>query len=188
MTEEPNYPEDSQPDEQESSPEDIETFLQRNKEIHEKLMMERRARDEKNRESPRYAFGQWMLDWRMEHGVPLRQFVINHNIDSMNYGKLERGVLAPPIDDPLTIHRLAVVVFGLEDESDEYYEFWNRAKDAHDAIIQIMNEPHEFDAGRLPVFVHKADGGRLNKQELNDLAQLIHEHERPTNVGTIFND
>lgn len=182
------YPSDNQPDnpENESAPEELEAYLQRNREIHEALMKERREQEDRNRRNPRFAFGQWMEDWRLSHDTSLRTFCINHNIDAANYSKLERGILAPPVNEESVIDRLATEVFEIKNQSDEYHEFWERARAAHVAITQAMREPYMPDTQNYPVFVQKADGTRLTDEELRELTLHIDESRKPTDQGNIF--
>ena len=148
--------------------------------INERIEKETAAR----RESPRYAFGQYLRDWRMERMVGLREFCKTLDVDSANWSKLERGILAPT-ENPHTLHKIALGL-GLKDKSDEYYRFHSLATAARRAILYEMTQPHEASVGVLPFFPSKSDGTRLTKDELTRLVDFLNEEERPTDKGEIF--
>ena len=53
-------------------------------------------------------FGAFFKQKRLELGLSLRRFCLEHGLDPGNISKLERGRLAPPQHDPLS----ALGVFG----------------------------------------------------------------------------
>lgn len=70
------------------------------------------------------SFGVFFKQLRLKTGLSLRQFCLQHGIDSSNISKIERGVANPPQEEKL--HEYAKYL-GLKKESDEWYRFCDLA-------------------------------------------------------------
>ena len=109
---------------------------------HEQYMKKVEQNLEERRNSKRFAFGQWCFDWRAEREINLRTFCKKYDLNSAEYSKLERGILAPS-ENPCVLVDMACRLFELEDQSEEFHAFMQRAYDAFTAIKDIVNTPIE---------------------------------------------
>lgn len=138
------------------------------------------AKDQQDRAKadPRYAFGEWIRRYRADNQITLRDFCKSRNVDSGNWSKLERGVMAPP-PDIVQQRRIVREIIGIDESHPDYYWVFAMMKDARASILRQVGESHNV-VGALPMFVSKADGTRLTHSELQDLIEFVKDHDRPT--------
>lgn len=133
----------------------------------------------------RHAFGEWVREYRASKEITLREFCRRANIDSGNWSKLERGVMAPPKDKAL--QRMIVrEIIGLDETHPDYYKVFALMDNAQAAISRSMEPPHDTDvAGALPMFITKSDGTRPTAEELDGLIVYIRKEDTPCEYAEV---
>lgn len=114
-------------------------------------------------------FGEFIKQRRIASGLTLRAFCGQNGFDSGYFSRLERGLLAPPHGDAKLAEYSRAL--GIEDGSDEWFEFRDLASMAHGMIPgDLLSDAHVVE--RLPVMfqaIREIDPAKLD--ELIDLVR-----------------
>jgi len=112
-------------------------------------------------------FGEFFKQKRMELGVTLRQFCLEHNLDPGNVSRIERGKMAPPID------RIDEFAGYLKIDDAELQAFKDLASISAGRIPEDLRDKETL--ARLPVFFRTLRGKGFSEEELKALAKKIEE-------------
>ncbi len=116
-------------------------------------------------------FGAYFAKMRRERlGVSLRAFAREHGYDAGNLSKLERGRLQPP-QDRKKLEEYAAAL-GLEEGSDEWVEFFDRAAAARGAIPVDILEDDEI-AEMLPILFRTLRAERVDDEGLDRIVDIV---------------
>jgi len=115
-------------------------------------------------------FGEFFKRKRKERGLTLRKFCISHGFDPGNLSKLERDLLPPP-QDRIKLEKYAVCL-GLEEGSDDWYEFFDLAAIESAKIpVELMENKKVVD--KLPLLFRTLRGEKVPEEKLNELIEMI---------------
>lgn len=115
-------------------------------------------------------FGRYFAELRRNAWLSLRQFCEEHGFDPGNISKLERGRLAPPRSRE-KIQEYAKAL-GVEEGSDEWFEFFDRAHAARGELPQEILEDEEV-VNQLPVLFRTLRGDRVTEEEFERLIEVL---------------
>ena len=116
------------------------------------------------------AFGEFFKELRIRRGLTLRAFCKTHGFDAGNISKLERGRLGPPQSrEKLDEYARAL---GLEEGSDEWFEFYDRAAACAGQIPKEILDDEEL-VGKLPLIFRTLRGEKLTEEQMRDLMETI---------------
>lgn len=116
-------------------------------------------------------FGSYFAGLRRRNTeMSLRQFCSEHGFDAGNISKLERGKLPPP-QSPEILERYASAL-GLQEGSDGWYEFFDRAAASRGEIPPDLLQDAEV-AKSLPALFRTLRGTRLSEEQLKELLQVL---------------
>jgi len=115
-------------------------------------------------------FGKLFKKLRQKTGMTLRKFCLTYGLDPANYSRVERGKAAPPKSrdklETLANH------FGLERETDEWYDFFDAAAACSGTIPQDIMDNSEL-ANKLPLIFRTIRGQKIEPEKLKLLAEII---------------
>lgn len=116
-------------------------------------------------------FGKFFARVRRERlQLSLREFCRRFDFDPSNLSKLERGKLPPPQShDKLEVYAQAL---GLEEGSDEWYEFFDLAAAERGELPKEILEDEEVYE-KLPVLFRTLRGEDVDDEQLEKLIDLI---------------
>lgn len=120
-------------------------------------------------------FGEFFKEMRLKTGMSLRQFCIEHGLDAGNISRIERGVAAPP-QSREKLEEYAGYL-GIEEDSDDWYNFFDYAAAAAGRIPQDVMSDEEL-VKKLPVVFRTLRGQKLSAEQLRELAESIRSTER----------
>ena len=112
-------------------------------------------------------FGEFFKQKRIELGVTLRQFCLDHNLDPGNVSRIERDKMAPPID------RVEEFAGYLKIDDSELQTFKDLASISAGRIPEDLRDKETL--ARLPVFFRTLRGKGFSEEELMALAKKIEE-------------
>ena len=116
------------------------------------------------------AFGELFKSLRIESRQTLRRFCLENGFDPGNISKLERGRLAPPQSrEKLDEYARAL---HLEEGSDEWFEFYDRAAACAGQIPKEILDDEEL-VGKLPLIFRTLRGEKLTEEQMRDLMETI---------------
>lgn len=117
------------------------------------------------------AFGEYFAELRRRYtGKSLRQFCSDHGFDPGNISKMERGKLPPPQSSEI-LERYASAL-GLEEGSDGWYEFFDRAAASRGEIPpDLLNDADLVQS--LPILFRTLRGSRVSDEQLSRLAEIL---------------
>lgn len=124
----------------------------------------------KNQTSIVQNFGEFFRSKRIGLGFTLRAFCEKYNFDPGNISKLERGILSPTID----LEKLEGYAMALKISKDtpSWVTFFDLAHIAKGTIPpDIKNNQKTITL--LPAFYRIARGGKLTKEKINKLMDLL---------------
>lgn len=122
-------------------------------------------------EQVRNAFGRYFAELRRKRlELSLREFCARSSLDPGNVSKLERGKLPPPQSSEV-LSRYAAALH-LEEGSDEWYDFFDRAAAARGSIPADIMERDEL-VQHLPALFRTLRGRRLSEGQLEELVEII---------------
>lgn len=116
------------------------------------------------------SFGGFFKQKRLELGVSLRQFCLEHQLDPGNISKLERGILSPPSSREI-LEKYASYL-GIEKSSNDWYTFFDLAAAGAGKIPEDVMQDEEL-VKKLPIIFRTLRGKQPTVAELNELAELI---------------
>lgn len=117
------------------------------------------------------SFGQFLQKIRVERRMGLREICRKVEFDPSNWSKIERGVMAPPVDKKV-LSKWATAL-GIKKNSNGYHEFIDYAYIAQDIIPQVLPETEMLKL--LPAFFRTVRNEKPNKEDLDNLIKLIKE-------------
>lgn len=115
-------------------------------------------------------FGEMIKENRLKQGKSLRKFCEEHEFDPGNHSRLERGLNSPPQNESI-IRKLALAI-GLEENSDEWNEFFDAAYIENGNIPEYIKDDEEI-LEKLPVFFRTVSGNKVPSEKLEKLIEII---------------
>ena len=115
-------------------------------------------------------FGEFFKTKRRGLGVSLRAFCRKNGLDPGNMSKLERGVLAPP-EGRGKLEAYAAML-GLQEGSDEWFEFFDLAAAARGRIPDSLLEDERV-VRALPMMYRTLRKDKPEREEVERLMKLI---------------
>jgi transcriptional regulator with XRE-family HTH domain len=121
------------------------------------------------------AFGRFFKKRRVELGLTLREFCRRNGFDPGNISKLERGLLAPPMD---TEKRLEYAkALDVEKGTDDWLTFCDLAATCAGRLPQdIVSDEETLNA--LPVLFRSVRKKSLNEEDLKKLIDAVRRELR----------
>lgn len=116
-------------------------------------------------------FGAFFKQKRLELGLSLRQFCLEHGLDPGNISKLERGRLSPPQHDKLEEYAR---LLGIPEGSDDWYTFFDLAAAEAGRIPQDILSDEEV-VEKLPLLFRTLRGERIPDDKLDELVKKVRE-------------
>lgn len=114
-------------------------------------------------------FGDFVKAKRIEQGLTLRQFCLEHDLDPGNTSKLERGLLAAPQGDKLEEYGRRL---GLREGSEDWFRFLDLAAAESGRIPKdILSDEDVVD--KLPVLFRTLRGKKVSNEKLDKLVRKI---------------
>ncbi len=115
-------------------------------------------------------FGRFFKEKRLQTGLSLRQFCLNHSLDAGNISKIERGHASPPQSrDKLQKY---AGYLGIIENSDDWLTFCDSAYASNGRIpLDVMSD--EELVKKLPVVFRTLRGQKLTTEQLESLAEII---------------
>jgi len=114
-------------------------------------------------------FGAFFKKKRLELGLSLRQFCLEHGLDPGNLSKLERGRLSPPQHDKLEEYAR---LLGIPEGSDDWYRFFDLAAAEAGRIPQDILSDEEV-VEKLPILFRGLRGGKIPHGKLEELVRKV---------------
>lgn len=118
-------------------------------------------------------FGRYFRQLRLKNRKPLREFCLENDLDPGNVSKLERDRIKPP-QSREALERYAHAL-GLEEGSDEWYQFFDLAAIAAQRLPPTLLNDKEILA-RLPLVCRTLRNAQMNGDDLDKLIELIREN------------
>ena len=115
-------------------------------------------------------FGEFFKTKRRGLGLSLRAFCRKNGLDPGNMSKLERGVLAPP-ESRGKLEAYAAML-GLEEGSDDWFEFFDLAAAARGRIPDGLLEDERV-VRALPIMYRTLRKDKPDREEVERLMKLI---------------
>lgn len=116
------------------------------------------------------AFSNLLRKLRAKHGLTLREFCLQNQLDPGNYSRLERGLYPPPQShEQLEKYARAL---GLKEGSDEWLELFDVAAATRGEIPRDLLTDAEL-VEKLPVLFRTLRGQPVSPEKLDQLAELI---------------
>lgn len=115
-------------------------------------------------------FGDFFKKKRRELGLTLRQFCLKNELDPGNISKLERGRLAPPIQDDVLVKYAKAL--GIRRGSQGWGKFRELAAIGAGRIPPEFLEDREL-LRKLPVVFRLTRDRKMNRQRLERLIEMI---------------
>ncbi len=115
-------------------------------------------------------FGEFFKARRRNLGLSLRAFCRKNGLDPGNMSKLERGVLAPP-EGRGKLEAYAAML-GLEEGSDDWFEFFDLAAAARGRIPDGLLEDDRV-VRALPIVYRTLRKDKPEREEVERLMELI---------------
>ena len=113
-------------------------------------------------------FGRFFREKRLETGLSLRQFCLEHSLDPGNMSKIERGLASPPQSREI-LEKYAADL-GISENSDEWYNFFDYAAMSSGKIPPDVMSDEEL-VKKLPVVFRTLRGQKLSADKLQQLAE-----------------
>ena len=113
-------------------------------------------------------FGAFFKRQRMALGLTLREFCQQNGLDAGNLSRLERGLMPPPQGEKLTAY---AETLGLEEASDEWYEFFDLAAAEKGRIPEDLKTEEVLD--KLPILFRTLRGQKVPDDKLDELVNLV---------------
>lgn len=115
-------------------------------------------------------FGQNLKKARIVQNLSLREICKKTGYDPSNWSKIERGIIAPPIDKKILAKWAHAI--GFKSKSKEYQEFIDTAQIAQGIIPQdILSRKNAVNY--LPAVFRTLRNEKPSKQEIDRLIELI---------------
>lgn len=121
-------------------------------------------------------FGTFIKELRARQRLGLREFCLKYEHDPSNWSKIEREVLAPPVDE--AILRKWAKQLGLKESSDDWLKFFEYAAVDAGRIPDHILEDKEL-AKHLPTFFRTLSGQKPSREDLDKLLDIIKGTRRP---------
>jgi len=120
-------------------------------------------------------FAHFFKKMRLQTGLSLRQFCMEHSLDPGNISRIERGIASPPQSREKLEEYTSYL--GIDKDSDDWYDFFDYAAVAKGRIPQdVMND--EELVKKLPVVFRTLRGQKLSAEKLHELAESVRTSER----------
>jgi transcriptional regulator with XRE-family HTH domain len=115
-------------------------------------------------------FGQFFRKMRERHGLSLRRFCVENNVDPGNISKMERGLLPPPQSREKLEEYAAYL--QIKEGSDDWYEFFDLASAQSGKIPQDLLNDEDL-VKKLPLVFRTIRGQKISVEKLDELAEVI---------------
>ncbi len=119
---------------------------------------------------PKALFGEFFKEKRINKGMTLREFCFKYNLDPGNISKLERGLLNPPKSKE-KLEKLAFYL-GIRKESDDWYEFFDRAAACKGEIPEEIMKDDEI-VKSLPLVFRTFRRKRVAREAILSLLERL---------------
>ena len=116
-------------------------------------------------------FGAFFKKKRLESGLSLRQFCLEHGLDPGNMSKLERGRLSPPQHDKLEEYAR---LLGIPEGSGDWYRFFDLAAAEAGRIPQDILSDEEV-VEKLPILFRALRREGSWDEKLDELVEKVRE-------------
>ncbi|MHC4397612.1 MAG: helix-turn-helix domain-containing protein, partial [Planctomycetota bacterium] len=126
-------------------------------------------------------FGHFFKEMRLKTELSLRQFCMEHSLDPGNVSRIERGIASPPQSREKLAEYASYL--GIEQDSDDWYDFFDYAAAATGRIPQDVMSDEEL-VKKLPVVFRTLRGQALSAEKLRELAESVRTSERRMNMET----
>lgn len=118
-------------------------------------------------------FSEFFRSRRISLGFTLRAFCEKYNFDPGNISKLERGILSPTIDqEKLEGYALALKI---SKDTPSWVTFFDLAHIARGTIPPDIKS-NQKTITLLPAFYRTARGGKLTKEKIDKLMDLLNSN------------
>lgn len=117
-------------------------------------------------------FGQFFRKMRERHGLSLRRFCVENNVDPGNISKMERGLLPPPQSREKLEEYAAYL--QIKEGSDDWYEFFDLASAQSGKIPQDLLNDEDL-VKKLPLVFRTIRGQKISVEKLDELAEVINK-------------
>lgn len=118
-------------------------------------------------------FGDFFREKRVQAGFTLRSFCSRFGLDPAYISRIETGLLTPP-EDKEKLEGLAKAL-GIKQESVEWVNFFDLAYLSKGRVPQDILD-NKKSANYLPLLFRTARGGRLSKEKVEELVDLINKN------------
>ena len=115
-------------------------------------------------------FAHFFKEMRLQTGLSLRQFCMEHGLDPGNISRIERGIASPP-QSREKLEEYASYL-GIDKDSDDWFNFFDYAAAATGRIPHDVMSDEEL-VKKLPVVFRTLRGQTLSADKLKELAETL---------------